>query len=208
MGGCGSGRHNGVRKRRVESCIALDVRELARMGALALGAAGTLTWQRDCDAVASVGFRVDTTGLVLSYDAYDGEAQRAIEQGVALSSVPAALGGARACFLCPGAECGRRVAVLYFVRGAFYCRHCHRLAYASQCEDVMWRARRRVDKLRARLGIERQNPFALANAARPKGMWRTTFSRLHASALEAYDIASIAQGLYFARLLAKINRRL
>ena len=72
----------------------------------------------------------------------------------------------------------------------------------------MWRARRRVDKLRARLGIERQNPFALANAARPKGMWRTTFSRLHASALEAYDIASIAQGLYFARLLAKINRRL
>jgi hypothetical protein len=75
---------------------------------------------------------------------------------VELSFVPAAFGGARAYFLCPGAECGRRVSVLYFQRGAFRCRHCHGLAYESQREDARRRTRRRADKLRARLVWPRQ----------------------------------------------------
>ncbi len=47
MGGCGSGRHHGARKRRVESCLSVDVRQLARAGALAPDATGTLTWERN-----------------------------------------------------------------------------------------------------------------------------------------------------------------
>jgi hypothetical protein len=65
------------------------------MGAPALGAAGTLTWERNCNPVASVGFRADKLGLVLTYDVHDGEAPRAVEQRVALSSAPAAFGGAK-----------------------------------------------------------------------------------------------------------------
>jgi hypothetical protein len=56
MGGCGSGRRNGATKRRVESCLALDVNELRRQGALTPGASGTLTWSRD--EAASVALNV------------------------------------------------------------------------------------------------------------------------------------------------------
>jgi hypothetical protein len=94
MGGCGSGRHHGVRKRRVESCLALDVNELRRKGVLTLGASGTLAWKRGGAEVASMNFRADSGDLVLSYDNHNAEALRALEQCVALSSVPAAFGSA------------------------------------------------------------------------------------------------------------------
>jgi hypothetical protein len=100
----GSGRHGGARKRRVESCLALDVNELRRKGALAPGASGSLTWERDRGAVASVDFRADTAELILCYDGHGTEALKVIEQRVALSFVPAAFGGARTYFLCPGAD--------------------------------------------------------------------------------------------------------
>jgi hypothetical protein len=114
-----SGRHHGVRKRRVESCLALDVNELRRKGALTPGVAGILTWERSGDAQASVDFRADSGDLVLSYDDHNSVAPRAVEQHVELSSVPAAFGGARGYFLCPGVECGQRVSVLYFCGGVF-----------------------------------------------------------------------------------------
>lgn len=101
MGGCGSGRHRGARKRRVESCVALDVNELRRKGALVPGATGTLTWERDGNSVASANFRADTAALILCYDAPGIDAPKVIEQAVALSFVPARFGGERAYFLCP-----------------------------------------------------------------------------------------------------------
>jgi ABC-type multidrug transport system fused ATPase/permease subunit len=136
MGGCGSGRHHGVRKRRVESCVALDVNELRRKGVLTPGASGTLTWERDCSAAGSVGIRADTAELILCYRAHSTEDFKLVEQRVALSLLPAALGDTRAYFLCPDAECGRRVSVLYFCKGVFRCRNCHGLAYESQGEDA------------------------------------------------------------------------
>ena len=152
MGGCGSGRHRGVRKRRVESCLALDVNELRRKGVLTPGAFGTLSWECGGDARASVVFRVGECALTLCYHDQRAAEPRDVEQRVALSSVPGRFGGARDYFLCPGAECGRRVSILYFRRGVFRCRHCHGLAYESQREDARLRARRRADKLRAQLG--------------------------------------------------------
>jgi hypothetical protein len=96
------------------------VNALRRKGALAPGAFGTLTWEREGDVQTSVDFRADSAGIVLSYGDHNGEAPRAVEQHVALSSVPAAFGGSRTYFLCPGAGCGQRNSILYFfARGSF-----------------------------------------------------------------------------------------
>jgi hypothetical protein len=207
MGGCGSGRHNGVRKRRVEDCIALDVRELARRNALAPGTAGTLTWERDGYFVGSADFRIDTTGLVLTYHSGAGDPRRANEQRVALSSVAAHLGGARVFFTCPSAECGRRVALLYFARGAFRCRQCHGLAYESQREDAARRACRRANKRRARLGWPRWGAPARQVAARRKGQWRTTFRRQLKSVIAADAKADAVYAAHYWRLACRVERR-
>jgi hypothetical protein len=207
MAGCGAERHHGARKRRVESCIALNMNELPK-GALAPGASGTLTWELDGDIHASLEFRADAAGLVLAYNAYDGVSARAVEQTVVLSSVPAAFGGVRAYFLCPGVECGRRVSILYFRRGVFRCRHCHGgLAYESQKETARRRARRRADKLRTRLGWPQQRALALPIVVKPKGMWSSTFERLRGDAIAAETVATAAQVVHWARLLGRVNRR-
>ena len=65
------------------------------------------------------------------------------------------LGGRRAWLLCPERGCGRRVALLYIGgSGIFACRHCYKLAYASQRETPDDRAVRRADRIRDRLGWE------------------------------------------------------
>ncbi len=47
---------------------------------------------------------------------------------------------------------GRRVGKLYGPGRYFLCRHCYRLAHASQSENVSDRALRRANKIRKRLG--------------------------------------------------------
>jgi hypothetical protein len=83
-----------------------------------------------------------------------------------------------AAFICPAAGCGRRVAILYG-GGIFACRHFHQLAYFSSREDAGDRAaRRRADRLRARLGWE---PGILyGEGGKPKWMRWRTFERLAA----------------------------
>ena len=84
-------------------------------------------------------------------------------------------GGQRAWFLCPGAGCGRRVAILYF-DGLFTCRQCCRIAYSCQRESTIDRAARRADTIRQRLGW----PTGLFNpkGGKPKGMRWRTYERL------------------------------
>jgi hypothetical protein len=204
MGGCGSRRHHGAKKRRVESCLALDVNELRRKGALTPGGSGTLIWERERDARASVAFRIDEGALILCYHDQHAAEHRDVEQHVALSSVPAPFGGSRAYFLCPGVECDQRVSVLYFRRGVF---RCHDLAYESQREDVRQRARRRADKFRVRIGWPQERALALPMVVKPKGMWRRTFKRLRGCAIEAESLATAAQVAHWTRLLRRVNRR-
>ncbi len=207
MGGPGSGRHHGAKKRRVESCLALDVNELRRQGALAPGVSGTLTWERDSGAAGSVAFRAVSAGLVLSHHDTLGAGSVSVEQRVALASVPAVFGGSRVYFVCPGADCGRRLSLLYFARGIFLCRRCHGLAYESQSEDVRRRARRRADKLRAQLSGPRWQAFTLKPMRRPKGRWRTTFDRLRRSIKAADNLANAAYVVHLAKLISKVDRR-
>jgi len=150
---------------------------------------------------------VNNAALILCYiDQHAAEAQE-IEQHVVLSSVPAAFGGSRTYFLCPGAECGRRTSILYFARGSFRCRRCHDLAYESQREDVRQRARRRAHKLRARLGWPQQRAFAPPIVVKPKGMWSRTFERLRGYAIAAESVATAAQVAHWARILSRLDRR-
>lgn len=81
-------------------------------------------------------------------------------------------GRVRPWFICPGTGCGRRVAILYLGEQERHllCRRCLQLAYPSQSESELLRARRRLDAARSRLGP--------AGSPRPKGMHKRTFLRL------------------------------
>jgi hypothetical protein len=85
-------------------------------------------------------------------------------------------GGERPWFICPGAGCGRRVAVLYRPGRYFLCRHCHDLSYQSQRDNKMYRALHRAQDIRRRLGgsANMLEPFP----KKPKGMRWSTYERL------------------------------
>jgi len=83
-------------------------------------------------------------------------------------------GGQRPFFHCP--HCAQSVLNLHLSGGRFSCRECARLTYASRRERARDRNLRAANKLRARLGGE---AGALNDiAARPKGMWRTSYDRI------------------------------
>jgi hypothetical protein len=96
-------------------------------------------------------------------------------------------GGERPWFVCPGAGCGRRVAVLYGPGRYFLCRHCYDLAYESQRENEMYRALHNAQDIRRRLGGSANmiEPFP----ERPKGMHHETYRRLR----EEHDEAEMDQ---------------
>jgi hypothetical protein len=89
-------------------------------------------------------------------------------------------GGRRPYFYCPGVVsgvvCARRVAKLYCGGRYFLCRHCYRLAYASQSERPFHRMVRRANAIRKRLGSE--PGMASTFPSRPRCMWRRTYERL------------------------------
>jgi hypothetical protein len=121
--------------------------------------------------------------------------------------LPCRFGGSRPFFICPGlrngADCGRRVAKLHFVRRFFLCRHCNQLAYASQVEQPWKRAIRRVNKLKNRLGIDVRIAEPLPD--KPKGMWVRTYGCLLDEILRFEELANEAQAKRFKRLLAQLK---
>ncbi|HZB09726.1 MAG TPA: hypothetical protein VE525_11520 [Rubrobacter sp.] len=99
-----------------------------------------------------------------------------VREPVHLSWTACNFGGERPWFICPGAGCGRRVAVLYGSGRYFLCRHCYDLVYESQREDKMHRALRRAQKIRMLLGgsANMMEPFP----EKPKGIHHDTYMKL------------------------------
>ena len=182
MGGLDSTRWAFVStKDTVESARSLGINSLNRAGSLHPGYRGVSEWTRDGNRVASINLRRDDHGLILSYRVRrNGGEWRDVERPTQIVWMPCRLGGWRPYFLCPGivngVVCNRWVTKLYGAGDYFLCRHCYRLAYASQRENGSDRAFRRGHKIRARLGGDAS--MAWSSPERPKGMHLKTFSRL------------------------------
>lgn len=186
MGGYGSGRTYSNPRPTTESYLRLDVRRLCREGFLEPGAHGTSTWTVNGRVTSSISHLAKgqdrAEALELSYRV-KGE-PRPVMQRVPLDWTPCNYGGERPWALCP--RCSARVAVLYG-GGRFYCRKCHRLAYASTRLSSTDRGIRKAQAIRVRLGgsPDLSKPFP----RRPKGMHWTTYFRLEDEATEAYMVS-------------------
>ncbi len=64
-----------------------------------------------------------------------------VQQPVELDWTPCNFGGERPWFVCPGAGCGRRVAMLRAAGKYFLWRHCYDLTFQSRRDDKMYQAR-------------------------------------------------------------------
>lgn len=167
-GGSRLGAGRPAYKVKGEQLQRVDVRVWARKGLLTGNRFFSWSWNRGGEPTGSIGVKVTPQSAVtLEYSlTYDGE-RRSISERVELIYKPCNFGGARPWFQCP--RCARQVAVLYMRSGRFGCRHCQRVAYSSQSEDVMartWREQRRIEE---KIGEDWQ---------RPKGMRQRTYERL------------------------------
>jgi hypothetical protein len=208
MGGFGSGRPPG--RAKVEACRSIDANWLHREGCLRAGSMARIQWSRDGDKVTPTNMRVEDDQLHLNYGVRTSTGEwEDVKETVRIVRIPCRFGGARPYFVCTGVvngtACGRRVAKLYGPGRYFLCRHCYRLAHASQSEDAQRRSMRRANKIRQRLGDNAGTASPLPR--KPKGMWRRTYERLREQALDAEERADEALLPYVARLLARTNNR-
>jgi hypothetical protein len=157
MGGIGSGWPGGSGRDKVEACRSFNVNRLHKTSCLSPGWAGGWQWTRDGERVAWINLRAEMDRVHLSYRwRVAGGEWKDVEETVRIVRAPCRFGGSRPYFICPGivngVTCGRRVAKLHGSGRYFLCRHCYRLAHASQSEDPWDRAMRRANKIRQRLG--------------------------------------------------------
>jgi hypothetical protein len=208
MGGFGSGRPSGSGRGKVEHCRAIDVNRLHKAGCLRPGWWGGWQWTKNGERVAWINLRAEANCLHLSYRVRIGGGEwEDMEETVRIVRVPCRFGGSRPYFTCPGVvngiACGRRVTKLHGPGRYFLCRHCYRLAHASQSESEWDRAVRRANKISQRLGSDPDTAAPLPE--KPKGMWRQTYQQLCEQALDAKMEADEALALSVGRLLARID---
>lgn len=201
MGGRGSGRRPSYAgKSTTEDSTPLDIRRLARAGALSPGRVVSWQWTVNDRVCSTIQITAAGTHVRLSYThSRRGMPSEVINQTVGLRATPCTLGGERQWFVCP--SCGRRVAVIYGAGRTFACRRCKGLAYTSQNEAADDRAARRADRIRKKLGWK----AGILNGPgfRPKGMHWRTYERLLAEH-DAFVSVSLAG---MARRLGLMNRK-
>lgn len=111
-----------------------------------------------------------------------------MSQEVRITGTACNFGGSRPWFQCP--RCWRRVGILFMRSGNFICRHCGRVAYASQSADCMGRAWIKQQKAERRLG---------EGWARPKGMHNSTHQKLLAAIIECEERRNVALAMFIER---------
>jgi len=158
MGGEGSGNwYRFDKKTTTGECQSIDVRHLQREGLLKPGRWFSLRWSRagsetgSIRGVVSRDDRPEQVTLLYRHRSRLGGEWEDVQEPVPLTWTACNFGGERPWFMCPGAGCDQRVAVLYGPGRYFLCRHCYDLVYESQREDKTHRALRRVQKIRERL---------------------------------------------------------
>jgi hypothetical protein len=169
MGGANSGRRRGVHRGCVEQFPTIDLRVLRRAGLLSAGQCTytTLHWGNQAPGALSARIFIDLSDTGdASLRIVGLEDVGASTQRVAIECVPCPYGGTRHYFLCP--LNGTRCELLFLVDRIFASRKAHSLAYASQSEDELSRARRKVRKLHRQVEGD-------ARYSRPRGRnrWRT-----------------------------------
>lgn len=174
MGGWGSGRRGW--RTSTDDLNKLDVRELCRGGWLLTGAPFVSRWSFRGEVISSIGGKSEWGRVVLNYRHRErGEEWKTLEYSIQLEWTQCHFGGTRPWFICPGRDCGRRVAILYAGK-YFLCRQCQQLIYECQKERPEYRILRRTQKLHERLkgfgGVIEGLP------PRPKGMHERTYQRL------------------------------
>jgi hypothetical protein len=183
MGGMGSGNwYRFDKKITTSECHSVDVRYLHREGLLEPGHWFSLRWSRAGREIGSIRGAVEGSDrpervlLLYRHCSGPGAEWEDAQETVSLGWSTCNFGGERPWFLCPGAGCGRRVAILYGPGKYFLCRRCYDLVYESQREDAMNRALRRAQAIRERLGgsANMTKPFP----EKPKGMHWRTYDRL------------------------------
>jgi hypothetical protein len=183
MGGEGSGNwYRFDKKTTTGECRSVDVRYLQRENLLRSGDSFSLRWSRAGRETGSIGGVVEgmetPERLILLYRHRSGPGGEweDVREPVSLSWTACNFGGERPWFVCPGAGCGRRVAILYGPGRYFLCRHCYDLVYESQRENGMYRALHKAQAIRERLGgsANMMEPFP----EKPKGMHWSTYDRL------------------------------
>ena len=183
MGGEGSGNwYRFDKKTTTDECHSVDVRYLHRNGLLKPGHWFSLRWSwagRETGSirgVVNVDGRPDRVTLLYRHRRGIGGEREDVREPVELAWTACNFGGERPWFICPGADCGRRVAILYGPGRYFLCRPCYDLTYQSQRDNKMYRALHRAQKIRERLGgsTNMMEPFP----EKPKGMHWRTYERL------------------------------
>jgi hypothetical protein len=162
----------------------------AKDGTSVPGAFSSRVWSRNGEVTGTINLKMEAFRLTLSYrQRSGGEDWRSLEYPVGIEWTPCNYGGERAWFLCPARGCGRRVAILYGGK-VFACCRCYRLAYESQQEDGGYRAVRRTQKIRIRLGGS--GSMADHFPSKPKEMHWRTYHRFVMKACDAQDISEAA----------------
>src|SRR5215470_8277559 len=174
-------RYAGGGKSTVESCRCIDVLDWHRRGCLRLPRRFSWAWMRDGERVAWITVETERHRVTLKYRIRPyGEDWADAKQQFPVVWTPCRFGGDRPWFICSvytdGTYCGRQVTKLYQAGRLFACRHCSRLAYASQHESAHERGLLKAQRIRMRLGgsANMLNDFP----EKPKGMHWRTYKRL------------------------------
>jgi hypothetical protein len=165
-----------------ENCQSLDVRQLHRDGRLLTCQSFPISWRFGDEPYGGIHIRTEPDVVILRFrhQCAEGAYWKLVEQNIPIAWTACALGGQRPWFICTGVaevRCGHRVAKVYLGGSpVFACRHCHRLAYASQLDSAFHRDIARAMKIRMQLGGSPNlcDPFP----GKPKGLHQRTYERL------------------------------
>jgi hypothetical protein len=178
---------------KAEHCLRINVRDLKQHGVLR--GSGYFGWRwtnsYSGEETGSIGITAFPGSLRLNFSSNGVPTT----QHVPLERTGCHYGGTRAWMGCP--RCSRRVGVLYLRGGNFMCRHCGRLAYCSQSEDVFGTSWRKQHRLERRLGDD---------LARPKGMHHRTHRRLISAILDCYETRDMALATFMVGLNTQLKK--